>query len=138
MFTPSPHSHVAVTDRERFVAAIAAEAQDLSHALDHVVDPALAITYLEALALRVEAWRIERLDLIRAYVAYRVPRRLWKTRVALGERRRCLDLDRDMAVRHATRWLRPTWAHKAPHDAVPQPLASSTKLPSATGGGRTG
>ena len=132
MIAALTHHHTAVADQERVLAAIVEEAEDLALALVRVTDRNLAITYLEALALRVDAWRTERAVLVRMYVAYRVPARCWRTRVRRGDDLRDLDLDRSLCVGPAWRWLTlpGTLAAAHAHDDSAKPVQASSALAS--------
>jgi hypothetical protein len=93
--------------QERVVYAIREEAHELSHRLERVRDGDVALELIEQLGILVDAWRAERLKLIREYTAARVRTRSWKVAVRRGQAERELDLDTSLCVAHAWRWLRP-------------------------------
>ena len=115
--------------QERVVYAIREEAHQLSYRLERVRDGDVALQLIEHLGTLVDAWRAERLKLIREYMAARVRPSRWKVAVRRGQAMRELDVDTSLCVAHAWRWLRPD-----PYDGVgivTQPntaVAASTSL----------
>ncbi len=93
--------------QERVVYAIREEAHELSHRLERVRDGHVALELIEQLGVVVDAWRAERLKLIREYTAVRVRPSVWKVAIRRGQVARELDLDTSLCVAHAWRWLRP-------------------------------
>ena len=92
--------------QQRVVYAIREEAHELSHRLERVRDGAVALELIEQLGTLMDAWRVERLKLIREYTAARVRPCLWKVAIRRGQPMRELDLDTSLCVAHAWRWLR--------------------------------
>lgn len=107
VMSESSHHALAVTLQERVVAAICDEARAASERLEAATQGDVAVEHLETLATLVDAWRAERTLLIRTYLDHVVPLRQWRTRVRAQDERRPLDLEPEVCVRHAWRWLRP-------------------------------
>ncbi len=118
--------------QERVVYAIREEAHELSHRLERVRDGDVALQLIEQLGVLVDAWRAERLKLIREYMAARVRPSVWKVAIRRGQAMRELDLDTSLCVAHAWRWLRPD-----PYDGVGTVTQPNTTVIGSTNLGRT-
>ncbi|MFT6146555.1 MAG: hypothetical protein ACJATT_002352 [Myxococcota bacterium] len=100
-------SFPGVALQERVVYAIREEAHELSYCLERVRNGNVALVFIERLGVLADAWRTERLKLIREYTAARVRPSAWKVAIRHGQTLRELDLDTSLCVAHAWRWLRP-------------------------------
>lgn len=116
--------------QERVVHAVREEAHELSYRLERVRDGDVALELIEQLGTVVDAWRVERLKLIREYTSARVRPWRWKVAIRRGQAMRELDLDTTLCVAHAWRWLRPDPINAAPIAMEPNTTAPvSTSVP---------